>query len=128
MNRSLPWGWIALAAFVLLLPGPAGRLLLDVLGGLTLTLLFLPLLAGGAVLIGWQVLRSRLQVCPACGISSFDRDGCPACGTPRAASSDSAQDATIFGVGRRDEVDPRSATITVDAVDVKPSSPADPKS
>ena len=41
MNRSLPWGWIALAAFLLLLPGPAGRLLLDLIGGLTLTLLLL---------------------------------------------------------------------------------------
>lgn len=127
MNRSLPWGWIALAGFLLLLPGPAGRLLLDLIGGLTLTLLLLPLLAGGAALIGWQVLRSRLQVCSACGISSFDRDVCPACGTSRAAGSASAPDGSVFGVGGRDEVDARSATITVDAVDVKPSSPSAPK-
>lgn len=127
MNRSLPWGWIALAAFLLLLPGPAGRLLLDLIGGLTLTLLLLPLLAGGAALIGWQVLRSRLQVCSACGISSFDRDVCPACGTPRAAGAASTPDGSVFGMGGREEVDARSATITVDAVDVNPSAPSAPK-
>jgi hypothetical protein len=127
MNRSLPWGWIALAGFLLLLPGPAGRLLLDLIGGLTLTLLLLPLLAGGAALIGWQVLRSRLQVCPACGISSFDRDVCPACGTSRAAGSASGAAGSVFDVGGPDELDARSATITVDAVDVKPSSPSAPK-
>jgi ribosomal protein L32 len=127
MSRSLPWGWIALAAFLLLLPGPAGRLLLDLIGGLTLTLLLLPLLAGGAALIGWQVLRSRLQVCTACGIASLDRNVCPACGTSRAAGEASAPDASVFGVGGLDEVDARSATITVDAVDVKPSPPSAPK-
>lgn len=111
MTRSLPWGWIGLAALLLILPGPAGRLLLDVLGGLTLTILLLPLLAGAAALIGWQVIRRQLRTCPACGVSSLATSQCPACGTvfndqgPSMASP---------------EVDASSATITVEAVDVAP--------
>ena len=109
MNRSLPWGWIGLAALLLLLPGPAGRLLLDLLGGLTITLLLLPLLAGAAGVVGWQLIRRRLRTCPACGVSSLASDQCPACGTVFSESDGSAASR---------EVDARSATITVDAVDV----------
>lgn len=116
MNRNLPWGWIALGALVLLLPGPAGRVLLDLLGGLTLTLLLLPLLAGGAALVGWQLLKRRLKVCSACGFSSVGSQSCPACGS-RFDDLDPTPE-------RFDEVDARSATITVNAVDVK-ATPAD---
>ena len=44
MRRDLPWFWIGLAGLLLLLPGPVGRVLLDLIGGLTLTILLLPLL------------------------------------------------------------------------------------
>jgi len=111
MTRNLPWGWIALGALVLLLPGPTGRLLLDLLGGLTLTLLLLPLLVGGAALVGWQLLKRRLKVCTTCGFSSMGSQACPACGSPFDDRDPAAE--------RFDEVDARSATITVDAVDVK---------
>jgi ribosomal protein L32 len=83
MQRPFPWFWIGLAALLLLLPGPSGRFLLDVLGGLTLTLLLLPLLAAGAGLLGWQLLRRNLRTCLACGTTSFGGSVCPACGTPR---------------------------------------------
>lgn len=109
MNRSLPWGWIGLAALLLILPGPAGRLLLDLLGGLTLTLLLLTLLAGAAGLIAWQVIRRRLRTCPACGVSSLGTPQCPACGTVFPDDPGTVGDT---------EVDARSATITVDAIDV----------
>jgi hypothetical protein len=110
MNRSLPWGWIAFAGLVLLLPGPLGRLLLDLLGRLTLLLILLPLLAGAAGLIGWQLLRRRLKTCAACGFSSFGFDQCPACGAASPGSAAPGQQPL--------ELDARSATITVEAVDV----------
>lgn len=118
MNRSLPWFWIVLAGVLLLLPGPAGRLLLDLVGGLTLTLLLLPLLAGGAALIGWQVLRSRLRTCEVCGVASLAADACPACGAPR-GSGGGARD----GWGRAVEVDASQATITIEAVEVDDNKP-----
>jgi hypothetical protein len=109
MNRSLPWGWILLAGLLLLIPGPAGRLLLDILGGLTLTLLLLPLLLGAAALIAWRLLSRRLVTCPACGAPSIGMIQCPSCGSP------------LSGPGVADldqDVDASSATITVDAVAV----------
>ena len=109
MKRSLPWGWILLAGLLLLIPGPAGRLLLDLLGGLTLTLLLLPLLLGAAALIGWRLLSRRLVTCPACGAPSIGMSQCPSCGAP------------LSGPGIADldrDVDASSATITVDAVAV----------
>lgn len=111
MKTSLPWGWIGLAALLLVLPGPAGRFLLDLVGGFTLLLLLLPLLAGGAALIGWQILRRRLRSCPACGFASFGSATCPACG---ASMADAASVASSSA-----EPDPRSATITVEATAVK---------
>jgi hypothetical protein len=109
MNRSLPWGWILMAGLLLLIPGPAGRLLLDLLGGLTLTLLLLPLLLGAAALIGWRLITRRLVTCPACGASSIGMTQCPACGS--ALSNSGSPDAD-------GDVEASSATITVDAVAV----------
>jgi hypothetical protein len=117
MNRSLPWGWILLAGLLLLIPGPAGRLLLDILGGLTLTLLLLPLLLGAAALIGWRLLSRRLVTCSACGAPSIGMSQCPSCGASMSASGASNVD---------DDVDASSATITVDAVAVDRPPAADP--
>ena len=116
MRSPIPWPWLLLA-LLLLLPGPAGRFLLDLLGGLTLTLLLLPLLAGGAVLVGWWVLRQRLRTCSTCGAVSLGSSMCPSCGSPLAEASggsDWAQNGSA--------IDPRHATITVEAVNV----PAEP--
>lgn len=123
MPRSFPWFWIALAGLLLLLPGPAGRFLLDLVGGITLTLILLPLLAGGAALIGWQVLRSRLRTCEVCGVSSLAPDSCPACGSPYHRAGTDPQEpggstGTASGwLGRDGEIDARTATISVEAVE-----------
>jgi hypothetical protein len=119
MPRSLPWFWIVLAGLLLLLPGPAGRLLLDLIGGLTLTILLLPLLAGGAALIGWQLLRRRLRTCAACGFTSLGSGPCPACGESfegPGASQGVPFPSAANGVDAG--IDPRTATINVQAVDV----------
>jgi len=125
MNRPFPWLWIALAAALLLLPGPAGRLLLDLLGGLTLTLLLLPVLVGVAGWIGWQVLRSRLRTCQVCGVSSFAADVCPACGAPRAAS-DVVGEPPFSQTFQ--EIDASQVTINVEAVEVDVPSAEPPES
>jgi hypothetical protein len=119
MNRSLPWGWILFAGLLLLIPGPAGRLLLELLGGLTLTLLLLPLLVGAAALIGWRLLSRRLVTCPACGAPSIGMSQCPSCGAPMSVAGASDIDG---------DVDASSATITVDAVAVERPPAAGPDS
>lgn len=114
MSRPLPWFWIALAALLLLLPASAWRVLLDLLGGLTLTLLLLPLLAGAAAWIGWQILRSRLRPCPACGVSSLAMDICPACGSSMQVDGDIPSGFT----SELPELDASQVTINVQAVEV----------
>ncbi|MEB3332534.1 MAG: hypothetical protein VKI83_08590 [Synechococcaceae cyanobacterium] len=106
MQSRIPWFWILLALLVLLVPGPAGRVLLDVLGGLTLTILLLPLLAGGAAWLAWQLLQRRLQPCSACGFRSAGLVACPACGHPFDLAGSTA------------EIEASQVTITVEAVDV----------
>lgn len=82
MNRQLPWFWIILAGVLLAAPTPLGRLLLDLLGGLTLAVLFLPLLLAGAGALAFQILRRRVRTCTVCGLSSLSSTSCPACGSP----------------------------------------------
>lgn len=122
MSRPLPWFWIALAAVLLLLPMPVGRFLLDLLGGLTLTLLLLPLVAGAAVWIGWQILRSRLRPCPACGVSSLAMERCPICGS-------SMQGSGFETPGETDsagEIDVSQVTINIEAIEVEATDSATP--
>ncbi len=123
MEGRIPWLWIGVAVALLLIPTSAGRVLLDVIGGLTLLLLLLPLLAGGVALIGWQLVRRRLRTCPGCGFTSLGTDVCPACGssfsTAETTGSPSGPDAPSFwGAGEREEIDARDVTINVEAVDL----------
>jgi len=61
MQRSFLWFWIGAAGLLLLLPGPAGRLLLDLIGGLTLAVFLVPFLLAGVAVVAWQLLQRRLQ-------------------------------------------------------------------
>ena len=132
MERRLPWLWIGVAAALLLVPTSAGRLLLDVIGGLTLTLLLLPLLLTGVALIGWQLLRRRLRTCPYCGFTSLGSEVCPACGSAFDAgeapgSEVGAASAPFFWGSQPDgEIDARDVTINIDAIDLETASPAEP--
>lgn len=116
MTRSIPWRWLALIALLLLLPSAMGRFLLDLLGGITLLLLLLPLLAALFAWIGWQLLRSRLITCQSCGLTSFGQESCPACGTPLTRPQRSGPP-----VPEDREIDASTAIVTVTATDVLPN-------
>lgn len=109
MPRPLPWFWIALALLLLLAPSPAGRLLLDLIGGLTVTVLLLPVLFGVAGFVGWQVLQRRAQTCSVCGFRAIGLEQCPACGTPYGPSSD--------GGSAVSDLDASQATIDVEVIE-----------
>jgi hypothetical protein len=110
---SLPWTWIAVAALLLVLPGPVRRLLLELAGGVTLLVVLLPLLAAGLGVLAWQFYRRRLRTCASCGMVSLGSAQCPACG------SDLDSSAVGAGFGSNvDEIDASDVTINVTAVDV----------
>lgn len=116
-RSSFPWLWVGLAAILLLLPGTAGRLLLDLLGGLTLFLLILPLIAAGTGFLAWQLIRRRLKTCGSCGTITFASDVCPACGSWFDDQGNNA--------GKKTDpyaLDPSEVIINVEAIDVEPSS------
>jgi len=118
MKQPFPWIWILLPALLLVLPGPAGRLLLELVGGLTLTLVLLPVLLGAAGLIAWQVFKRRLRPCPACGFVSSGLDQCPACGTVLGTTPNDSGAGVATPV-----VDASHATIDVQSSEVSDSGP-----
>ncbi|WP_255140691.1 zinc ribbon domain-containing protein [Synechococcus sp. Lug-A] len=81
MERRIPWVWILLGALLLLAPGPAGRLILDLLGGLTLIIVLLPFLLAGGGWVAWRIISSRVRTCPTCGLTTLSAVNCPACGS-----------------------------------------------
>ena len=131
MERRIPWLWIGVVAALLLVPTSAGRLLLDVIGGVTLALLLLPLLAGGVALIGWQLVRRRLRTCPSCGFASLGTEVCPACGSSfdsgaGSGSTSGSAVSSFWGKGQSREIDASDVTINVEAVDLEPSADREP--
>lgn len=88
MNRPPAALWIAVV-LLLLLPTAAGRLLLDLAGGVLLALLALPLILSGLGWIGWKLLQSRMISCTVCGASGLKGAAiCAVCGTPYANAAD----------------------------------------
>ena len=112
MNRPPAALWIAVV-LLLLLPTAAGRLLLDLAGGVLLALLTLPLILSGLGWIGWKLLQSRMNSCTACGATGLKGAAvCAVCGTPYAIEGDSPASAAAPSVPASD------LTIDVVAQDV----------
>lgn len=89
MNRPPAVLWIAVI-LLLLVPTAAGRVLLDLAGGLLLTLLALPLILSGLGWIGWKLLQARMISCSACGATGLKGSAvCGVCGTPYAEAANS---------------------------------------
>ena len=87
MQRPIPWLWITVIGVLLLAPGFTARLFVDVLEGVTLLLVFGPLVLAGAGFLAWQWFKRRLVTCPACGMPSIGASVCPACGAALAGPS-----------------------------------------
>ena len=116
MGRIPPLLWLVLLG-LLLLPTPVGRVLLDLAGGLLLTLLALPLLLGGMGWIGWKVLQSRMRTCSACGTSTLSSDNnCPLCGSPLPPKQSDSKSAQVVD----DSLRASDVTIDIKAEDVDP--------
>ena len=89
MNRPPAVLWIGVV-LLLLLPTAAGRLLLDLAGGVLLALLALPLILSGLGWFGWKLLQSRMISCTTCGATGLKGAAvCAVCGTPYASEGGS---------------------------------------
>ena len=60
MNRHPAIVWLIL--LLLLLPTAAGRILIDVVGGVALVLVAVPLILTGLGWIGWKLMQSQVEV------------------------------------------------------------------
>ena len=116
MGRFPPLLWLLLLV-LLLIPTAAGRVLLDLAGGLLITLVALPVVLGGLGWIGWKVLQSRVRTCDACGLSTMTTDAqCPACGSPLTAMKSAGSTAKVVD----DSLPASDVTIDIKAEDVDP--------
>ena len=67
---------------LLILPSPAGKLIIDLAGGLFLLITLIPLILVGVGWFAWKQIQSKLTICQACGASFLsDQLVCPICGT-----------------------------------------------
>ena len=70
--------------FILLLnvPTPAGKLIIDLAGGIFIIITLVPLILGGVGWLAWKRIQSNLQTCETCGSSFINSQIiCPICGT-----------------------------------------------
>ena len=80
MNKPSLLIWMALF-FIVILPSPAGRFIIDLAGGIFLFLALLPIILGGIGWVAWKIIKSKVTTCEACGASFFNTQViCPICG------------------------------------------------
>ncbi len=88
MNRS---SWIFSLAILLLLliPTPAGKLIINLAGGLLFISFLIPIILTGLGWFGWKLLKSKINNCKVCGASySKELSQCPLCGSSEIIESE----------------------------------------
>ena len=81
MNKPSSLIWMVFI-FLVILPTPAGKFIIDLAGGIFLIFTLIPLIAAGIGWFTWKRIQSKLQTCEACGTSFLDTQMiCPICGT-----------------------------------------------
>lgn len=120
MNRFPVLLWSALL-LLLLLPTPAGRVLINLVGGVALVVLALPVVLAGLGWVGWKILQSRLTTCPACGAANLGgTERCAVCGSPldgSKAGSTAANPSATFAQNADQGIPASEVTIDVMAQD-----------
>ena len=80
MNKPSTLIWMVFM-LLLIVPTPAGKLIIDLAGGIFLIITIIPLILGGFGWLAWKKLQSKIQTCPSCGSSFIDNQIiCPICG------------------------------------------------
>ena len=83
MNKPSSLIWMVFI-FLVILPTPAGKLIIDLAGGVFLLITILPLILGGVGWFVWKRIQGRVTTCEACGSVFLNTQMiCPICGTTR---------------------------------------------
>ena len=82
MNKPSSLIWVVFI-LVVILPTPAGKLIIDLAGGIFIVFTITPLILGGIGWFAWKRIQSKIQTCEACGSTFLNSQMiCPICGTP----------------------------------------------
>ncbi len=80
MNKTSTLIWMVFILLIIL-PTPAGKLIIDLAGGIFLIITIIPLILGGIGWFTWKNIQSKVQTCEACGSSFLNSQMiCPICG------------------------------------------------
>ena len=81
MNKPSSLIWMVFI-FLLILPTPAGKFVLDLVGGIFVIITLIPIILGGVGWLTWKRIKSKMKTCETCG-SNFliSQVNCPICGT-----------------------------------------------
>ena len=91
MNKPSSLIWMVFI-LLLILPTPAGKLIIDLAGGIFLIIAIIPLILGGIGWFTWKRIQSKVQTCEACGSTFLNSQMiCPMCGTTIKDTADSLE-------------------------------------
>ena len=80
MNKPSSLIWMVFI-LLLILPTPAGKLIINLAGGIFILLTIILLILGGVGWLAWKRIQSKVQTCEACGSSFLNSQiNCPICG------------------------------------------------
>ena len=81
MNKPSSLIWMVFIV-LFILPTPAGKIIIDLAGGLFLIITIIPLILGGIGWLTWKKIKSQVHTCEACGSTFLNSQIiCPVCGT-----------------------------------------------
>ena len=91
MNKPSSLIWMAFILLIIL-PTPAGKFIIDLVGGIFLIITLIPVIIGGIGWFTWKRIQSKMQTCEACGSTFFNSQlSCPICGTTIKKEQDSLE-------------------------------------
>ena len=81
MNKPSSLIWMVFLLLIIL-PTPAGKVIIDLASGIFLIIIIIPLILVGIGWFTWKRIQSKLQTCEACGSTFLNSQMiCPICGT-----------------------------------------------
>ena len=81
MNKPSSLIWMVFILLIIL-PTPAGKVIIDLASGIFLIITIIPLILGGIGWFTWKRIQSKVQTCEACGSTFLNSQMiCPMCGT-----------------------------------------------